>query len=53
MIKVKQISKEKETYLIASLGEGSLRSSVICSSEESTEDKLETLVLGIHFDISI
>ena len=38
---------------MAPLGERSLESSVICFSKESTKDKLEILVLGIHFDISI
>ena len=55
-IKSKYISKEKEekeTYLMASLGERLLESSIICSSKESTKEKLEILMLGIHFDISI
>ena len=56
IIKSKYISKEKEekeTYLMASLGGRSLESSVTCSSGESTKDKLEILMLGIHLDISI
>ena len=55
-IKSRQISKEKEekdTYPMDSLGERSLESNVTCSSKESTKDKLETLVLGIHYTIQL
>ena len=30
-----------------------LESSIACSSGESIKDKLEILMLGIHFDMSI
>ena len=38
---------------MASLGAELLESSIACSSRMSIKDKLETLMLGIHFDMSI
>ena len=45
--------REKGTYPMAPLGENLLESSLACSFRESVRDKLEVLVLGMHFDMSI
>ena len=42
----------RETYLIATLGEKLLEAKVIFSGG-SLKDKPESVMLGIHFDISI
>ena len=38
---------------MAPLGGELLESSITCSSRRSIEDKLEILMLGIHFDMSM
>ena len=43
----------RETYPMTSLGEGLLEANVICFSGGSLKDKSETLILGMHYDISM
>ena len=43
----------RETYLTAPSGEELLEANVICFSRGSLKDKSETLILGMHFEISM
>ena len=43
----------RETYPTAPLGENLLGDGVVCFSEGSLEDRSETLILGMHFEISM
>ena len=45
--------KRKGTYPMAPSGGNLLESNVTCSFGGSIKDKLEILMLGIHFDMSI
>ena len=48
------LSKTKgKTYPKAPLGEKLLEANVICFSGGSLKDKSESVMLGMHFDISI
>ena len=50
---LKKGGKRKGTYPMAPSGGNLLESSVVCSFGESIRDKLEILMLGMHFDMSI
>ena len=48
------LSKTKrETYPMAPLGEKLLEANVTCFSGGSLKDKSESIMLGMHFDISM
>ena len=43
----------RETYPTAPSGENLLEVDMICFSEGSLKDRSETLILGMHFEISM
>ena len=43
----------RETYPMAPSGEKLLETGMICFSEGSLKEKSETLILGMHFEISM
>ena len=50
----KDLSKtRRETYPMAPSGEKLLEAKVTCFSRGSLKDKSESIMLGMHFDISI